>query len=293
MAFYRCGGGADTSIVTALASDVLSPKVIVDADGNPLTGTMPNNGAVSPTALNCGGSYTIPKGYHNGSGKVTANSLASQTSADATAGNILSGKTAWVNGSKITGSMTNRGAVSQALDADGSYTIPAGYHNGSGKVTANSLSSQGAGKIQFGSTMISTFSFSGVKNKTLFSISGISSIPKCVFFWDKYYNTEPYGIKISDGIDTRYCAHVCMRPEASSDINGYMGLKDITRGAWFTEASLTNAWNIYFSYAWNSASSIITVSLKNNWSNYTVSYDDIGSVASSSGSRLWDYLVVF
>ena len=27
-------------------------------------------------SLNCGGSYTIPAGYHNGSGKVTTNSLA-------------------------------------------------------------------------------------------------------------------------------------------------------------------------------------------------------------------------
>ena len=35
--------------------------------GQLLTGTMANNGAVSKT-LNCGQSYTIPKGYHNGSG---------------------------------------------------------------------------------------------------------------------------------------------------------------------------------------------------------------------------------
>ena len=63
---------------------------------------MTDNGAVSK-ALNCGGSYIIPKGYHNGSGKVTANTLASQTSATATAAHITEGKTAWVNGVKITG----------------------------------------------------------------------------------------------------------------------------------------------------------------------------------------------
>ncbi len=34
-----------------------------------------------------------------------------------------------------TGSMANRGAVNQSLAINGSYTIPAGYHNGSGKVT--------------------------------------------------------------------------------------------------------------------------------------------------------------
>ncbi len=115
-----------------------------------------NRGAVSQ-ALNCGGSYTIPAGYHNGSGQVTANSLASQTDATAAAGQILSGYTAWVKGSKITGTMANKGAVSQDLNCGGSYTIPAGYHNGSGKVTANSLASQtdataAAGQILSGYT---------------------------------------------------------------------------------------------------------------------------------------------
>ena len=100
---------------------------------------MVNRGEISQS-LNCGGSYTIPSGYHNGSGKVTVNSLSSQTSGTAIAANILKDKTAWVNGSKITGTMTDNGAVApSALGAGGSYTIPAGYHNGSGKVTVSSL----------------------------------------------------------------------------------------------------------------------------------------------------------
>ena len=70
--------------------------------GSKINGSMTNQGAKTST-LNCGKSYTIPAGYHNGSGKITANSLASQTSATATAEQILSGKTAWVNGNKITG----------------------------------------------------------------------------------------------------------------------------------------------------------------------------------------------
>ena len=68
--------------------------------------------------------------------------LQAKTTATATAAQILSGQTAWVNGSKITGTMVDRGAVTKTLNAGGSYTIPAGYHNGSGKVTANSLASQ-------------------------------------------------------------------------------------------------------------------------------------------------------
>lgn len=66
----------------------------------------PDNGAVTAT-LNCGKSYTIPKGYHDGTGKVTANSLASQTAATATAAQILKGKTAYVSGKKVTGNMAN------------------------------------------------------------------------------------------------------------------------------------------------------------------------------------------
>ena len=81
-----------------------------------------------------------------GTGETTCPTLASQTSsATAGAGDILSGKTAYVNGNKITGSMTNKGAVSETISPGGTYTIPAGYHNGSGKVTASTCPTCSAG----------------------------------------------------------------------------------------------------------------------------------------------------
>lgn len=99
-----------------------------------IVGTMPNNGSVSDD-LNCGEEFVIPAGYHDGTGKVTANSLASQTGATAEAGQILEGETAWVNGEKVEGSMPNNGAVDQTLDVSKpSYTVPAGYHDGEGVI---------------------------------------------------------------------------------------------------------------------------------------------------------------
>ena len=60
---------------------------------------------------------------------------------DATASDseILVGKTAYVKGSKKTGTMSNNGAVSGTITTvDGQYTIPQGYHDGAGKVQIDS-----------------------------------------------------------------------------------------------------------------------------------------------------------
>ena len=167
----------DVSSVTATAGDVLANKVIVTSSGTVTAGTMTNVGAVSKTldATTSNQSYTVPAGYHNGSGTVsitleqktatptentqtitpTSGKVLSQVTvnpipgdyvdvsdATASAANILSGETAYSYDStegepvKLTGSMTNNGAVSASLDTSTtSYTVPQGYHNGSGTVS--------------------------------------------------------------------------------------------------------------------------------------------------------------
>jgi len=63
------------------------------------------------------------------------------TDADAVAGEILAGKYAYVNKNKITGSMTNRGAVTGTISNKSTpYTIQSGYHDGSGTVDIDSTS---------------------------------------------------------------------------------------------------------------------------------------------------------
>lgn len=155
----------DVSGVTAAAEDVLTGKVIVTADGKVAAGTMANNGAVSKTLTAFEPSYTVPKGYHSGAGavsvsletKTTAPTKSLQTispsegkllssvtveaipgnyvdtsDATAAAGEILAGKTAYIGGLKVEGTMANNGAVNKTIDGltGTSAAIPAGYTTG-------------------------------------------------------------------------------------------------------------------------------------------------------------------
>lgn len=60
---------SDTSADTALVGEILSGKT-AHARGTLLTGTMPNNGAVSGNITTKAQEYSVPQGYHDGSGKV-------------------------------------------------------------------------------------------------------------------------------------------------------------------------------------------------------------------------------
>ena len=75
---------------------------------------------------------------HDKSGEIitgTCDYDAATGDATAEAADILAGKTAYVNGEKVSGSMPDKGAVTGTIaSAEGEYTVPAGYHNGGGKV---------------------------------------------------------------------------------------------------------------------------------------------------------------
>lgn len=84
------------------------------------------------------------KGYtaHGADGEpITGTCTFDANTQDATAtdAEILSGKTAYNKGNKVTGTMKNNGAVSGKISTkSGSYTVPQGYHDGSGKVQIDS-----------------------------------------------------------------------------------------------------------------------------------------------------------
>lgn len=64
-----CGFDADTKDATATAAEILSGKTAYNK-GVKVTGTMKNNGAVAGSISTAAGQYTVPQGYHDGSGKV-------------------------------------------------------------------------------------------------------------------------------------------------------------------------------------------------------------------------------
>lgn len=109
-----CAYDSDTSEDTAAVGEILSGKT-AHARGALLTGTMTNNGAVTGTILTKAGTYTIPQGYHDGSGSV---SIASAEQAKILAENIKSG----VEILGVTGSYSGASITAQSKSATPSWS---------------------------------------------------------------------------------------------------------------------------------------------------------------------------
>lgn len=146
------GSGIDPSDATATSSDILTGKTAYiggETQGNPTAGTMTNNGAVSATIDVRSGhtSYTVPAGYHNGSGTVSlqtetkpATPTEGTQTITPTAGKVLSSVT--VNPiPAIYGSVSNATATAATIlngykavvkDSNGNATLVTGTYTGGG-----------------------------------------------------------------------------------------------------------------------------------------------------------------
>lgn len=128
------GGGADLDLVTAMASDVRKDKVIVDKDGNPLSGTMAEIAAKTYTpgtsnqviAANqfLAGAQTI-----KGDGNLNANNIVYGKSIFGVAGNVR--KYGVVSGTKNSSSLTRAFTVNGGATGYVYYlevSLPSGFY---------------------------------------------------------------------------------------------------------------------------------------------------------------------
>ena len=97
-----CDFDADTSDGTASADEILYGETAY-VNGNKITGSMPNRGAISAT-ISTLTPYTVQNGYHDGSGTVSVNTT------NITAGNIKSG----VSILGVTGTYTGEAITTQS-----------------------------------------------------------------------------------------------------------------------------------------------------------------------------------
>lgn len=119
-------------------SDTLSGKDFINQSGQRSVGTMPNNGSIN-VSLAPGNSYTIPRGFHSGEGRISVTGGGSNTPSLPTLtnpGNAVDMRADRdfidQSGNRVTGTMPDNGVINASIDGltFEIYSIPQGYTDG-------------------------------------------------------------------------------------------------------------------------------------------------------------------
>ena len=186
-------------------------------------------GSGSATGISSGATITpdpknditlsIGKGIFGSDRTLTVKSVSSQTVADATAPDILSGKTAWVNGVKLTGSMPDYGGTS----SEEKYTAAASFNAYNGKLVIQPA----LGYYNDYSTITTNIVYNPTRvfNTTSITVGGTDTMTA-----QTYYETIPAGY-----YHTAITRKVTVQAYAGSvkiDYTNHKATFDVTKAGW-------------------------------------------------------------
>lgn len=137
----RGSGGTNTSEATA-TNDVVVTGYTCYVKDELVVGDIPIP-TVNKKFLVPSEQIELPYGYYKGIDQISASTLSDETVATAVSSDLLASYKGWSEGILVDGSMANNGAIASSFCANASYTIPQGWHSGSGKIT-QALTVQGA-----------------------------------------------------------------------------------------------------------------------------------------------------
>ena len=162
---------------------------------------------------------TVSKGIFGTDRTLTVKSVSSQTVADATAPDILYGKTAWVNGAKVTGTMPNYGGTS----AEEKYTAAASFNAYNGKLVIQPA----LGYYNDYSTITTNIVYNPTRvfNTTSITVGGTDTMTA-----QTYYETIPAGY-----YHTAITRKVTVQAYAGSvkiDYTNHKATFDVTKAGW-------------------------------------------------------------
>jgi hypothetical protein len=128
----RSGGGTDTTNATA-KSDTIVGGYTCYVNDELVIGSIPVI-ALSKTTVAPSEQISLLYGSYKNT-NISTSTLEEETVSTVVSSDILKPYDGWSNGVHLEGDIVNNGTVTQSFGVNASYTIPQGWHDGSGKVT--------------------------------------------------------------------------------------------------------------------------------------------------------------